>query len=292
MRFTMAQPEVSCHPERFCRTRAPSSRRRSATACRSRRPGPGAGSLPRYTWYDAYAELREKLDALGRASRWRLPRSRRREPPRRPRGRGALRRRLLRQEHDADHAPASAPSSSLGTLVTDARDRGQPPLEPTAARARSASTPARRARSTSRASSTDALPLLLDAGAGSRSRGRAGTRWRTRSTAATSARTSARRTPARAGRAGEPRPRGRAVGVAGRLAGAAGRRAAPSAMAASTSPPRPPLPAPQRARRSRKLRSGAARASCRALCRGRGRATPRPRSLVSDRLSPAAERAG
>ena len=29
-------------------------------------PGPGEGRLPRYTWNDAYAELREKLDALGR----------------------------------------------------------------------------------------------------------------------------------------------------------------------------------------------------------------------------------
>src|ERR687892_905914 len=28
-------------------------------------PG-GAGRLPRYTWRDAYAELREKLDSLGR----------------------------------------------------------------------------------------------------------------------------------------------------------------------------------------------------------------------------------
>ena len=27
---------------------------------------PGEGRLPRYTWFDAYAELREKLDALGR----------------------------------------------------------------------------------------------------------------------------------------------------------------------------------------------------------------------------------
>ena len=27
---------------------------------------PGHGRLPRYTWYDAYAELREKLDELGR----------------------------------------------------------------------------------------------------------------------------------------------------------------------------------------------------------------------------------
>ena len=47
--------------------RGPSSRRRSATTRPSRRASPGTGRLPRYTWHDAYAELREKLDALGRA---------------------------------------------------------------------------------------------------------------------------------------------------------------------------------------------------------------------------------
>jgi epoxyqueuosine reductase len=66
MRFTMAQPEVSCHPETLlegARTVV------SAALCYfadAREPGPGEGRLPRYTWYDAYAELREKLDALGR----------------------------------------------------------------------------------------------------------------------------------------------------------------------------------------------------------------------------------
>jgi epoxyqueuosine reductase len=66
MRFTMAQPEVSCHPERLldgARTVV------SAALCYYA-PGPeprsGEGRLPRYTWRDAYAELREKLDALGR----------------------------------------------------------------------------------------------------------------------------------------------------------------------------------------------------------------------------------
>jgi epoxyqueuosine reductase len=66
MRFTMAQPEVSCHPERLlegARTVV------SAALCYyapAAPPGPAEGRLPRYTWYDAYAELREKLDALGR----------------------------------------------------------------------------------------------------------------------------------------------------------------------------------------------------------------------------------
>jgi epoxyqueuosine reductase len=66
MRFTMARPEESCHPESLL----PGARTVvSAALCyyapEPERP-PGHGRLPRYTWYDAYAELREKLDALGR----------------------------------------------------------------------------------------------------------------------------------------------------------------------------------------------------------------------------------
>ena len=66
MRFTMAQPEVSCHPETLldgARTVV------SAALCYyapAPEPGPGEGRLPRYTWSDAYAVLRERLDALGR----------------------------------------------------------------------------------------------------------------------------------------------------------------------------------------------------------------------------------
>jgi epoxyqueuosine reductase len=66
LRFTMAQPEVSCHPEALlsgARTVI------SAALCYyapGPEPAPGEGRMPRYTWYDAYAELREKLDALGR----------------------------------------------------------------------------------------------------------------------------------------------------------------------------------------------------------------------------------
>ncbi len=66
MRFTMARPEVSCHPEELL----PEARTVvSAALCyyaeEPERPA-GHGRLPRYTWYDAYAELREKLDELGR----------------------------------------------------------------------------------------------------------------------------------------------------------------------------------------------------------------------------------
>ncbi len=66
MRFTMAQPEVSCHPERLlpgARTVVSAALCYYATAPE---PRPGEGRLPRYAWHDAYAELREKLDALGR----------------------------------------------------------------------------------------------------------------------------------------------------------------------------------------------------------------------------------
>jgi epoxyqueuosine reductase len=65
MRFTMSRPEVSCHPELLldgARTVV------SAALCYWQ-PEPaepaGTGRLPRYTWRDAYATLRERLDALG-----------------------------------------------------------------------------------------------------------------------------------------------------------------------------------------------------------------------------------
>jgi epoxyqueuosine reductase len=66
MRFTMSRPDISCHPELLllgARTVV------SAALCYyapAPEPGPGAGRLPRYAWRDHYAELREKLDALGR----------------------------------------------------------------------------------------------------------------------------------------------------------------------------------------------------------------------------------
>ncbi len=66
MKFTMARPEVSCHPERLL---AGARTVVSAALCYYRpepEQPPGTGRLPRYTWRDAYAELREKLDALGR----------------------------------------------------------------------------------------------------------------------------------------------------------------------------------------------------------------------------------
>ena len=65
LRFTMAQPEVSCHPELLV---AGARSVVSAALCYYEpgpEPGPGEGRLPRYTWRNAYAELREKLERLG-----------------------------------------------------------------------------------------------------------------------------------------------------------------------------------------------------------------------------------
>jgi epoxyqueuosine reductase len=65
LRFTIAQPEVSCHPERLL----PGARTVvSAALCyyaEADPPEPGEGRLPRYAWADHYAELRAKLEALG-----------------------------------------------------------------------------------------------------------------------------------------------------------------------------------------------------------------------------------
>jgi epoxyqueuosine reductase len=66
MRFTMARPDVSCHPEKLL----PGARTVVSAALCYYAPGPeptqSQGRLPRYTWSDHYALLREKLDALGR----------------------------------------------------------------------------------------------------------------------------------------------------------------------------------------------------------------------------------
>jgi epoxyqueuosine reductase len=65
MRFTMARPEVSCHPESLL----PGARTVVSAALSYYAPGPepaaGEGRLPRYTWRDNYADLRAKLAELG-----------------------------------------------------------------------------------------------------------------------------------------------------------------------------------------------------------------------------------
>jgi epoxyqueuosine reductase len=66
MKFTMARPEISCHPELLLDGRAKTVV--SAALCYwvdGPDPGPGEGRLPRYAWRDHYALLRQRLDALG-----------------------------------------------------------------------------------------------------------------------------------------------------------------------------------------------------------------------------------
>ena len=66
MRFTTTRPEISCHPERLL----PNARTVVSAALCYYAPAPeshgGEGVLARYTWSDAYAELRDKLDEVGR----------------------------------------------------------------------------------------------------------------------------------------------------------------------------------------------------------------------------------
>ena len=66
MKFTMARPDVSCHPERLLDGRATTVV--SAALCYwvdGPEPDAGEGRLPRYAWRDHYALLRQRLDALG-----------------------------------------------------------------------------------------------------------------------------------------------------------------------------------------------------------------------------------
>ena len=67
LRFTTARPEISCHPERLLDGARSVV---SAALCywlpEPERPT-AHGRLPRYAWHDGYAELRERLDALGRS---------------------------------------------------------------------------------------------------------------------------------------------------------------------------------------------------------------------------------
>jgi epoxyqueuosine reductase len=66
MKFTMARPQESCHPEGLlANARTVVSAALCYYAEEPERPA-GSGRLPRYTWDDAYSELREKLDELGR----------------------------------------------------------------------------------------------------------------------------------------------------------------------------------------------------------------------------------
>jgi epoxyqueuosine reductase len=66
MSFTMARPEVSCHPELLLDGAKTVI---AAALCYYRNapePSVDEGRLPRYTWRDEYADLRGRLDELGR----------------------------------------------------------------------------------------------------------------------------------------------------------------------------------------------------------------------------------
>ncbi len=66
MRFTMAKPEISCHPERlFAGARTVVSAALCYYEPAPARAGADMARLARYTWRDAYAELRHALDTLG-----------------------------------------------------------------------------------------------------------------------------------------------------------------------------------------------------------------------------------
>ena len=66
MRFTMNRPEVSCHPAQLLE--GAKSVVAGALCYYRDAPelGPDEGRLPRYTWRDEYAVLRERLEELGR----------------------------------------------------------------------------------------------------------------------------------------------------------------------------------------------------------------------------------
>ena len=128
MRFTMAQPETSCHPE----TLLPNARTViSAAHCYyADEPPlePGEGRLPRYTWSDGYAVLREGLDALGRAlgGRYRVLVDANQHVDREGAARSGVgfygkNTMLITRKHGSWVV--------LGTLITDAEVESTPPLE-------------------------------------------------------------------------------------------------------------------------------------------------------------------
>jgi epoxyqueuosine reductase len=66
MRFTMARPEVSCHPELLLDDARTVVGAALCYVTEAPEPGPDEGRLPRYTWRDEYSSLRRRLDELGK----------------------------------------------------------------------------------------------------------------------------------------------------------------------------------------------------------------------------------
>jgi len=74
MSFTMARPETSCHPETLLEGARTVISGALAYYAEGPLPASGQAALPRYTWSDAYALLRERLEQLGArvGGRWRV----------------------------------------------------------------------------------------------------------------------------------------------------------------------------------------------------------------------------
>ncbi len=65
MRFTMARPDVSCHPETLLEGARTVVAGALCYFAEADEPGAEEGRLPRYAWRDHYMLLRERLGALG-----------------------------------------------------------------------------------------------------------------------------------------------------------------------------------------------------------------------------------
>ena len=74
MSFTMARPETSCHPETLLEGARTVISGALGYYVEGPTPRVGQAALPRYTWTDAYALLRERLEELAEClgGRWRV----------------------------------------------------------------------------------------------------------------------------------------------------------------------------------------------------------------------------
>jgi epoxyqueuosine reductase len=128
MRFTMARPEVSCHPELlFDGARTVVS---VAHCYYAPEPALGVdeGRLPRYTWRDGYGTLRAQLDELGRrlGGRYRVLVDANDHVDRE----GAVRAGVgFYGKNTMVITPSHGSWVVLGTLVTEAEVEPTPPLE-------------------------------------------------------------------------------------------------------------------------------------------------------------------